>query len=424
MGVSIRYDDRLMLVSANERRAVEKRLAVADRSLSSLQRSGTQGFLDLPFDRADMAEVKKLARGVRDRFSHMVVVGIGGSDLGARTIWHALGGRNMRLSFLSNPDPDSVSSALREIDWNQTAINVISKSGTTLETMAIFAVLRASLIRAVGRRNHGAHVFVTTEPTEDSGLYVIAKTEGYAVVPHPLNVGGRFSVLSPVGLFPAAVAGLDTNAMLDGAKEIEMDRRKRKEKGLSARIAINQFVSMTTHGRIIHVVMPYADALSEFCQWYRQLWAESLGKRLPETGRCTGPTPVAARGAIDQHSQIQLYNDGPDDKTVTFIETERFRSTVRVPADWKSNPAIGYAAGLDFGRILHAERAGTEHALRRNGRPTSTIFLPSISERSLGALFMTYELAAAYFGILLGVNPFDQPGVEEGKRETERLLSA
>ncbi len=410
-----------MRVTDAERRSVRKQLAAAHVRLENVRKRKEQGFFDLPFDDKGALAIERAARRVQKRFSHMVVIGIGGSDLGARTIWRALGGKKAWLTFVSNPDPETVSHIVESTDWSQTAINVVSKSGTTLETMAIFMTMREALIKEVGTKAHAAHVYVTTDPSVSSTLYQIAKDEGYEILPHPLNVGGRFSVLSLVGLFPAAVSGVSVRKLLEGARAVETERRRKKADSIPARFAANQYLSMSKHGRNIHVLMPYADLLSELGFWYRQIWAESLGKK--REGTSVGPTPIAAFGAIDQHSQIQLYNEGPDDKTVTFVEVGRFRRSLRVPRVWGDRKGLEYVGGLSFEEILHAERAGTEHALTSNGRPNGTLTVPSITPEALGALFMTIETATAYMGELLCVNAFDQPGVEAGKKEARRLLS-
>lgn len=410
-----------MRVTDAERRSVRKELLAAHTRLESVRKRKEQGFFDLPFDVKGVAAIERAARRVQKRFSHMIVIGIGGSDLGARTIWRALGGKKAWLTFVSNPDPETVSHIVESTDWSQTAINVVSKSGTTLETMAIFMTMRHALVEAVGAKRHAEHVFVTTDPSVSSTLYQIAKDEGYEILPHPLNVGGRFSVLSLVGLFPAAVSGVNVRKLLEGARAVETERRRKKADSVAARFAVNQYLSLAKHGRNIHVLMPYADLLSELGFWYRQIWAESLGKK--RGGVSVGPTPIAAFGAIDQHSQIQLYNEGPDDKTVTFVEVGRFRRSLRVPKIWGDRKGLEYVGGLSFENILHAERAGTEHALTKNGRPNGTLTIPSITPESLGALFMTIESATAYMGELLCVDAFNQPGVEEGKKEARRLLS-
>ncbi len=400
-------------------KALQPKLREAHARVESHRSSGAQGFFDLPF--ASTAKLETLARSVQKQFRHLIVIGIGGSDLGARAIWQALPGEKMRLHFVSNPDPDSLA-AWRELtraDWKKTAILVVSKSGTTLETMAAFMVLRDWLIAAVGERAHARQVFVLTEEGHGT-LFALAERYGYQVIPHPTNVGGRFSVLSTVGLFPSACGGVSVKRLLSGARSVEAARRREGIRHAAVRFAGLHYLAMRHQGKPLHVLMPYADRLSSVAFWYRQLWAESLGKR--RGGTSVGPTPIAALGAVDQHSQIQLYNEGPADKIVTFLEVEKFSHAVRVPRLWGDVKGVEYVGGLSLQHILHAEREGTAQALAENGRPNGTIRLPSVSPESIGALFMFYELATAYMGELLGVNTYDQPGVEAGKKIARTIL--
>ncbi len=427
MSEFLTYDDRNMWsgrvggggARKDEVKELKDRLAEAHLHISGLRQSGEQGFFDLPYDTKTAASLLRRAAQVKQRFNRLIVIGIGGSDLGARTIWQSLGKphQGMRVSFLSNPDPELISRYAVKADWwKRTAINVVSKSGSTLETLAMFMAVRDALIKSVGAKKHAEHVFVTTDP-QDNPLSRIADEYGYELLPHPLNVGGRFSALSAVGLFPAACGGVDVKRMLAGARWMEDAHRKDGPKNRAAHFATLHYLAMRKRGQRIHVLMPYAEWMRQFAFWYRQLWAESLGKDNK------GPTPVAAHGVVDQHSQIQLYNDGPNDKVVTFIETERFRSRLRVPKVWKGIPGIEYIGGLDFGRIMHAEREGTAHALAQNGRPNGTLRIPSVTPESIGALFQFYMTVAAYMGELMGINAYTQPGVEEGKASTRRLLS-
>lgn len=376
----------------------------ADERLEKLRASGRQGFFDLPFDAAALKDIQEKAKIVQKKFERLIVIGIGGSDLGARAIWQAIPGKKMELVFLSNPDPDTVTAILNmsSREWKKTAINIVSKSGSTLETMVNFMIVRERLIRAVGLDKHRAHIFVTTDPK--SKFEDWATKEGYEVLEHPKNVGGRFSVLSTVGLFPAACGGLPVAKLLAGARSVDLSE--------AAKFAGLQYLSYLV-GRKIHVLMPYSDRLVCFADWYRQLWAESLGKK------GLGPTPVAALGTVDQHSQIQLYNDGPDDKTVTFIRVEKFGARVRIP---KGMPGLEYAAGKDLSAIMRAELEGTIGALTKRKRPNATVSIRSVSPETLGALFHFFILATAYLGEFFGVDAYNQPGVEEGKRLAKVFL--
>lgn len=410
------YDDRAMRVSDADR--AELGLMAAHLHMESGRVAGEQGFFDAPFDVSTAAFVSKRAQALKRKgFKRLIVCGIGGSDLGARALIGALAqpGKGMAVDFLSSPDPDVFARVLpSKNDWKKTALYVVSKSGTTLETLATFLALRAALIRAVGAKDHAAHVVVTTEPKEDNPLLALARDEGYEVLAHPLNVGGRFSVLTVVGLFPAACAGIDVRGILLGAQRLEEDRRVKREACMAARFAANHLLAYRA-GRKIHVLMPYAENLRELGRWYRQLWAESLGK----DGQ--GPTPVAAVGPVDQHSQMQLYHDGPDDKAVTFIEVDKFAVPAKIPFV-KGREEFFKLSGLAFADILHAERAGTAHALTQIERPNGTFTIPSISPESMGSLLQCLMQATVFVGELMGINPFDQPGVEDGKKATRRAL--
>ncbi len=399
----------------------KKALLRAHKHLEVLRTTNVQGWMEAPYDEAARKEAERLAKEIRGRFKRLLVIGIGGSDLGARTLVQAVGDGSFELCFLSNPDPETVSAFLRQSSqwWKETAVNVVSKSGTTLETMAIFLLVQKRLIEAVGKMAHKAHVYATTEMGAGA-LYAYAIKEGYAVVPHPLNVGGRFSVFTLVGLLPAACAGINLKALLRGAAWVEEKRRKEGVKSAVAQYALAQ-TRAYEQGAHIHVLMPYADRLSSVGFWYRQLWSESLGKK--RKGISVGPTAVAAFGAIDQHSQIQLYNEGPNNKTITFIEVEKFDQDVRVPKEAHAVEGFAYAAGKTLTEILHAEREGTARALTSNGRLNSTITIPKITPETIGALLQFFLSATAYAGELLQIDTYNQPGVEAGKKEAKKLLS-
>jgi glucose-6-phosphate isomerase len=236
----------------------------------------------------------------------------------------------------------------------------------------------------------------------------------------PANVGGRFSALSAVGLLPAAAAGLDVPALLDGAAAMEARCRSADPAANPALLyAATLYLLDQKRGRRIHVLMPYADGLRETGDWFVQLWAESLGKS-PDVG----PTPFRAVGATDQHSSLQLMMEGPHDKVVTFVRVLHPRADISltVPEGYRPHAEIAYLDGHTMGELIEAERRSTEAALRRAGRPTATITIPRLDPRSVGELMMLLELATAYAGGLYGVNAFDQPGVEAGKRYTQGLL--
>ncbi len=419
-------------------KSLENRLKKADQKLEALRTSKQQGFMDLPYDFKTVRLIEKEAERIKRNFDNLIVIGIGGSDLGTRAINRALvplnqydisckngkpipkKNKGVRLYFAGgNTDPCTLNELLEELDLKRTAINIVSKSGSTIEPMSAFLIIREALIKNVGKKAHTEHIVATTD-LAGGALYKIAKNEGYRVLPHPPNVGGRFAVLSTVGLFPAACAGIPVKKMLAGARSIENERREKGYKSSAAQFAALHYLGYKK-GRKIHILMPYSDALREFALWYRQLWAESLGKK--KGRQSIGPTPIAALGATDQHSQLQLYNEGPADKIVTFIRVGRFRSDVKVPKAFRQIDQIKYFQGKLLSQILDAEYKGTAEALTKHQTANGTINLTKISSESLGALFMFYELACAYLGELFGIDTYNQPGVELGKKETKRILS-
>jgi glucose-6-phosphate isomerase len=411
----ISYDDTNM---RQNWRSHQARLKTAYAALSKLQQTKQQGWFDLPSDGQMLAMCNKAAKETRARFRRMIVIGIGGSDLGARAIWQALGNphKGMRLHFVSNPDPDSISKyAHKGSWWKDTALTVVSKSGTTLETVSIFLTLRKALIDSIGK-GYGRHITVISDPTGNP-LHALAQKHGYRFLPHPQNVGGRFAVLSPVGLFPAACAGIDIRGLLKGAASVVSDHHEHKHRSDAAAFAAQHYEAIRK-GKSVHVLMPYSSRLQEFAFWYRQIWAESLGKKN------AGPTPIAALGAVDQHSQIQLYNEGPNDKIITFLGVRHFTTHQSVPRiEGKEMEAYHYMSGLSFEKIMHAELAGTAKALKSSGRSNGALWLQKISPESVGALFQFYEIATAYMGQLMRVDAYNQPGVEQGKIEARKLIS-
>jgi glucose-6-phosphate isomerase len=260
-------------------------------------------------------------------------------------------------------------------------------------------------------------VIVTTDP--DSGpLRAIAEREGLRTLPVPKDVGGRFSILSPAGLLAAAAAGVDITGVLDGARAM-MDRCSTDTvlSNPAALLATLHYLADREVGRRVHVLWAYADALRPLTEWYAQLWAESLGKRLSLNGTeiHNGPTPLWCVGATDQHTMLQLLVEGPEDKVVTFVNVQDHHAHVEAPPA-SDVPEFGFLGGVDFGALLDAERRAVEQTLMDVGRPTVRITLPSLNPRSMGELIYLYEHAAAFAGALYGVDPFDQPGVEEAKK--------
>jgi glucose-6-phosphate isomerase len=394
---------------------------------------GELGFLSLPGDSALHRQSLEIAEKAKGRVDDVVVLGIGGSALGPIALrtallepsWNALstderGGRP-RLHVLDNVDPRSVGALLDRVQLARTMFVVTSKSGGTAETMAQYLVVRDRLEQAVGSAAKERIVFVT-DPAKGA-LRTLARTEGVAAVDIPPAVGGRFSVLTPVGVLPAALVGIDTQQLLDGAAamagQCAIETLSKNPAGLFASL---QYVADTKLGRHIHVLMPYSDQLRDIADWFVQLWAESLGKHRAPGDRGIGPTPLAALGATDQHSQVQLFMEGPPDKTLTFISVAEPSRDLPIPSLHGDVPGLAYLGGHRLGELLSIEQRATAGALARRGRPNMTIHVDRVDAWHMGALFMLLEIATIYAGELYGVNPLDQPGVELGKQFTYAML--
>jgi glucose-6-phosphate isomerase len=397
--------------------------AAAPAFRTVLRERGKLGFTALPYRENTLSRIESAARRVRRRFRNFVQIGIGGSSLGAAAIAGALLDRfhnesaEPRLYFLDNVDPEETASLFDRIDPAETLFHVVTKSGETTETLAGFLIALERLRRRSKRPS--AHLVVTTDRSKGF-LRKFAAAEGIRTFEIPANVGGRFSVLTSVGLFPAAVAGIRIEEIAGGAiLADELCSRRDPRENPAAMFALVSHLMDVKRGRPIHVLMPYARALRDAADWFRQLWAESLGKR--RGSMHVGPTPVPALGATDQHSQVQLYVEGPQDKLVTFVTLLRYRRDLFIPAA-VSDPATDFLHGKSLTDLITAEQRGTEAALVAAGRPNMTIELVQVSPKTLGAFFFFLEMATVFSGRLYRVNPFDQPGVEAGKKAAFALL--
>jgi glucose-6-phosphate isomerase len=379
------------------------------------------GFMYLPETSELSDQSKALSEEVRaSGATDFVHVGIGGSALGPIALHRALNHpyydlladrRGPRLHFAENTDPATLSAILDVADMTNSWVNVVTKSGSTAETMANFLVIRGALVEALGEDAYGERVVFTTDP-EEGYLVRIAEREGIKTLQIPPDVGGRFSVLTPVGLFPAAVTGLDVDALLRGAAQCASEVAERGEDHPAVQGAAYHYLMDTARGRNVRVMMPYADSLDRLAAWFVQLWAESLGKE----GK--GSTPHGAVGTTDQHSQVQLYMQGPQDKVIEVIEVGDHPQDLSIPKAYEDLEGVGYLGGHTMAELLNVECDATRKALTEAGRPNSTIKLGAIDEEHLGYLFQALEVQTAITGSLYGVNAFDQPGVEAGKQIT------
>lgn len=419
-------------IGREELAALAPRLSEVRDWIGRMEKEGRIGYRTLPDQ--DVRSILQAARRVRETADDLVVIGIGGSSLGAVALQAALAHpfhnllprktrKGPRVFFLENPDPDYLAAVLDTLNLQKTVVNVVTKSGGTAETMANFLVIRKVLSKAVGKK-HAERVIATTD--QDTGdLRVIAREEGYATLPVPANVGGRFSTLTAVGLFPAAAAGIGIRGLLAGAREMrQRTGAPSMETNAAWRLAGLLYLADTLRGKRAVVFMPYATALREVGFWFRQLWAESLGKARDREGReiHAGQTPIAASGPVDQHSQLQLYMEGPDDKVYVFVRAARFGRRVPIPRAFSGSKTCALLGGHELGGLMNAEQAATEEALHRAGRPVIRIDLPAVSPHAVGQLLFLLEEATVVAGGLLGIDPFDQPGVELSKILTKREL--
>ena len=392
-------------------------------ALESARTAGQLGFADLPFEEKPAKAVTTFARN--HSFPNVLVLGIGGSALGPLALDAALARPNggKRLLALDNIDPDFIRDTLDTIAPEDTIVNIIAKSGVTAETMATYAVVREWMIGALGPSKARDHFVVTTDP-EKGDLLNIARLEKYPTFEIPSNVGGRFSVLTPVGTLPAALLGFNVEALMEGARRTAIQSRRGFHENPALVAAFTQFVLDRERKKNILVLFPYSQSLWKFAFWFKQLWGESTGKKSDRQGRevhC-GQTPTAALGVTDQHSQLQLFIEGPNDKAYLFWAVREFRNSLKLEHPYSNFDSMRYLQNRTVAELYDAERRATEMAITEAGRPNATVYADRIGEESLGDLIMFSQYMTAYAGELYDINAFDQPGVEYGKKLTFAMM--
>jgi glucose-6-phosphate isomerase len=407
--------------------AVRPQAAQVQRGVLELRKLGQMPFLDLAHYTDDLNTLLLSVSGFRKSCRRALVLGIGGSALGPRLLVEALGSVDgIAVQVCDSLDPEHWARTAEGLNPSETLLIPISKSGRTLETWSAFVYFLEKFKAVVGDSVWSRVVAITD--SEKGALRQLAADKGFACLKIPPGVGGRFSVLSPVGLFPAALAGVDVEALLAGGRRME-ERCATDDPWLNPAL-----MSAILHERFeilkkrnIRVLISYAERLRGFGPWMAQLWAESLGKSPMGGDKApVGSTPVVSYGPRDQHSQLQLYLDGPDDKTVTFLGVEE-GSPERLPEAPEWAAPLGEEAALFSKKKIHelsdASRLATEEALRARNRPNQTILLKEGNAYDLGQLLVMCELETVYAGQLLGVNPFDQPAVEQIKRNVREFLT-
>ncbi len=415
--------------------ASTKNLAVQAHTYFKLNRgTGMMGWSELPYNQADVVkDVINTAKIVRRNCDAFVVLGIGGSALGPMAVFQALCHlrhnelkRNQRKApkfyVEDNVDPERMKSLFDILDLDKTVFNVITKSGSTSETMSQYLIIMNLLKEKYGDKAN-EHIIATTD-AKNGNLIKIAKKENLKTFVIPDGVGGRFSEICPVGLLPAAVLGIDIKEMLKGCAHMDKLCRKSDFKSNPALVAAALQYIAIQKGKNISVMMPYADSLKLMADWYCQLWGESLGKAVNNKGEkvYVGQTPVKALGVTDQHSQVQLYTEGPFDKVVTIIGVEKYRAEVVIAGGCEDFPSVSFLSGHTLNELITSEMYATEYALTKNNRLNNMIILPEVNAHTIGQLMFFFMLQTAYIGAMFDINTFNQPGVEEGKNATYALL--
>lgn len=401
------------------------------KSMIEKRQKGLMDWRDLPYNQEQVCDdIINYVNSVKNDFDSFVVLGIGGSALGPISVQQALHSpfynelskekRNgfPKIYVADNVDPEKLAYLFEIINVEKTLFNVITKSGSTSETLSQFMIVKDILQQKLGD-NFNKNIVCTTSDS-DNTLMNISKKEGFKTFIIPQGVGGRFSQLTPVGLLPACFSGIDIKKMLKGAEN--MDKICSNDdiyKNPAYMFAILNYLSFK-NGKNMCVMMPYADSLKYISDWFAQLWAESLGKKFDNDGKIifTGTTPIKALGTTDQHSQLQLYTEGPFDKIVVFLALENYKKTLNIPQIYKDIASISFLGGKSHNQLISTEQKATEYALLKANRPNMTLTLNSVDEFSIGELIYFFEVATAFMGELLNINAFDQPGVEEIKNAT------
>lgn len=391
-------------------------------------------WMNLGYNEETLWYVKEYAAMVQCRFDNILVLGIGGSALGGLAVteallkpfWNLLSPEQReglpRIFFLDNIDPDYMVGLLNVLDLKKTLVNVITKSGSTAETMSQFMIVKNILEQELGD-NYRYNIVATTDK-KTGILRQIAEQEGYKTFVVPDDVGGRFSVFSAVGLLPFALVGIDIDEIVNGIKDMDLALKNTDIKeNIAAQNALIHYLLDTKKGKNLSVMMPYSSKLKYVSDWYVQLWAESLGKNKDKEGNdvCVGPTPIKALGATDQHSQIQLYNEGPNNKVINFIRVKNFDNTLEIPNIFEYT-GIGYLGGKTINQLINAEADSTRVSLADYKRPTVSIYLDKVDGYNVAQLLYMLEVQTAIAGELYNIDTFNQPGVEQAKNYTYALM--
>lgn len=360
----------------------------------------------LPAQVDDLAEIEAIGTQIAEHYTHLVIIGMGGSSLGGETLAMALrkqGG--LKLHYLDNIDPLTIAVLVEALPWATTAFLIVSKSGSTIETLALFAVMLREAKARAGARYAKAFTIITIP--NGNPTHAIATEHGMRVVAHDVDLCGRFAILSAVALIPAAAVGVDIRALRAGAN-ITLAENMRTPLAAAGEVAALH-MALRDKKIAMHVMMHYCDRFGGLLLWHRQCWAESLGK----DGQ--GTTPIRSRGVTDQHSQLQLYLEGPRDKFFTSLILDMAGQGAKIGFD-SGDESLAYLTGHTLGDLSMAEQRATNATLIAAGCPVRTITCATLDETVLGALLMHFTLEVTLTASLMGVNAFNQPAVEAGKK--------
>lgn len=377
------------------------------------------GFVRRADEQVDLATMQAAAHLIRAKFDHLLVFGTGGSSLGAQAAIQIARYRpstGVQVHFPDSLDPFEMERLFLSLDPHRTHILGISKSGTTAETLIQLLTAREWLEAHIDSDSLARHFTFITEPGERH-LRTYGETLGSTILDHPTDVGGRFSVLTVVGMLPVMVAGLDVAAFRKGATAIRDAALVDITRSPAAQGAALMQTLTEVRGVNMTLIMPYVESFREFTRWHGQLWAESLGK----DGK--GSTPLRAVGPVDQHSQLQLFLDGPNDKLITLLAHPGYGKGPRVSEAAARQYGLEYMAGRTIGDTVACQARATAATLRSKGRIVRELSVDALDEATLGALFMHYMLETVFTAHLMGVDAFDQPAVEQGKVLTRQYLN-
>jgi len=415
---------------------LSEKIEKAKKLIEEKRKKGMLEWMELPYSQRETAkEIIQYAEEKRKETEAFIILGIGGSALGPMAVQQALNhpyynelprekrGGFPRLYIADNIDPERLTGLFDIIEPSKCIFNVISKSGSTSETMSQFMIIREIIRKAIGDEKLKDHIVFTTSG-EKGSLIKRAEEEGYRTFLIPEGVGGRFSQLSPVGLLPAAFCGIDIMELLQGAAFMDTVCKNQNEfENPAYMYAIISYLVMA-QGKNISVLMPYSDQLKYIADWYVQLWAESLGKRLDNDGKQVnlGPTPLKALGVTDQHSQLQLFVEGPFDKLITFMAVKNHQKDLIIPKIYEDIPSLGFLGGKSCSSFINTQKTATEYALTKAGRINMTIELPEVSPFTIGQVLFFFEVAVSFMGELMNIDAFNQPGVEESKNASYAMF--